>query len=95
MVVHDLDFPAFGFSISAIHPEKIACEEPCLFSTGTGTDFDQDIFMVIRIFGQQKLFKIFLKLDFFLVQRIQFIPGKAFNLRITVFQQFGAVIHFL
>ncbi len=91
MAAHDLQFPAPAFGIAAVHPEKNACKQSGFLTAGSGTDFDQHVFVVIRILGHEKLFEFFIKLFFFKSQGGDFFPRQFLDFRIAVFEHFHAL----
>src|SRR5206468_6340688 len=52
---HDLDLPAVAFGVTRVHPEEIAGKERRLVSPGAGTNFEEDVAIVVRVSGQQHL----------------------------------------
>ena len=52
--VNDFHFPALLFHIAAIHTKEVTGKERCFFTADTATDFHDDVFIVIGVFGQQQ-----------------------------------------
>ncbi len=84
MVGYDIYFPAAVFCITAVHPIKITGKQGGLFPSGAVPDLDDDVFLIIGIFGQQKLFKLGFKIVFDPVQCRNLIPRQIFYIRISV-----------
>ena len=51
MMVHDFHFPISVLRKPAVHAIKVAGEQGCLLSTGAGPDFENNVFLIIRVFG--------------------------------------------
>ena len=49
---HDFYTPAAGFGVTAVHTEQIACEQRRFVAAGSGSDFEEGVTFVIRIFWQ-------------------------------------------
>ncbi len=47
---HQLDLPAVGVGVAAVHPEQVGGEQRRLLPAGTGADFQDDILVVVGIF---------------------------------------------
>ena len=59
--VHDFDFPFPPFCVTGIHAEQV-CRKECRFVTAcTAADFHNNVFLVIRVFGDQQNGDFFLQ----------------------------------
>lgn len=47
---HDFYTPAAGFGVTAVHTEQIASEQRRFVAAGSGTNFEEGVTFVIRIF---------------------------------------------
>ena len=48
---NDFDLPAVAFGVAAVHAQQIACKQRGFVAARSGTHFDEDIFVVVGIFG--------------------------------------------
>ena len=55
---HDLDLPAVAFGVTRVHPEEIAGKERRLVTPGAGTNFEEDVAIVVRVLRQQHLLEV-------------------------------------
>ena len=53
------DLPALRFGIARVHAEDFGGEERGFVPAGAGANFEDDVFLVVGIFGQQQNFQIF------------------------------------
>jgi len=47
----DLGTHSVAFGVSQIHPQEICCEDAGFVAAGAGTNFDEDVFRVVRVGG--------------------------------------------
>ena len=62
--IHDLGFPSAAFRIAQIHTQKVLREQRSFFTAGAGTDFQNNILFIVRIFRQQQDLQLFLHLRY-------------------------------
>ena len=55
-----LDLPALLLGEARIHAEDFGGKERSLVAAGAGADFDDDVLLVVRIFGQEQDLQFFL-----------------------------------
>ena len=49
-----LDLPArSGLDVASVHPKQLAGEQGSLIAAGAGADFDDGVFLVGRVFGNE------------------------------------------
>ena len=51
--VEDFDRPAVALGVAAVHAVEVAGEERCFVAAGGGTDLDDDVFFVERVFRDE------------------------------------------
>ena len=69
--IHNLNTPAAGFCITQIHTEENTGKKCSLITAGTAADFHNNVFVIVRVGGQQQnreLLLIFFNLRFELLQ---------------------------
>src|SRR5256885_7354981 len=59
----DLGLPALPLGVTRVHAEQVGGEERRLVAAGAGADLEEDIALVVRVPGQQRLLQIGLELD--------------------------------
>ena len=60
--VHGFHFPALTFCIAHIHTVHFRCKKRCFVSACACTDFHDNVFIIVRVFGQQQDFHFLLQL---------------------------------
>src|ERR1700704_1738345 len=55
---YHLHLPTLAFRIARIHAEQVTCEERRLVSSGSGTDLEEDIALIVRILRQEQLLQL-------------------------------------
>ena len=58
----ELYLPALTFCIMHIHTVNLSRKKRCLIPTGTGTDFHDNVLIIIRILGKQQDFQLLFQL---------------------------------
>ncbi len=54
IAINDLHLPALSLGISAIHAEQVSGKKACLLTTSTSPYLDNDISIIIEVFGHQR-----------------------------------------
>ena len=49
---NDFDLPAVALGVAAVHAQQIACKQRGFVTARSGAHFDEDVFVVVGIFGQ-------------------------------------------
>src|SRR5437868_4674196 len=52
--VQNLHLPALTLGVACIHPEHLCCKERRFIAAGSGTNFEDDVLLIIRIAGKEK-----------------------------------------
>ena len=81
----DLDMPAAGFRVVCVHAEQVCREQGGFITAGAGANFNDHVFGIPRIFGNQQRADLFFKLfnagfefiDFHLSQFRHFVVRSA------------------
>jgi len=80
MLVQNLDLPPAQFRIARVHTEQVCGKQRRLFSAGSRADFEDDVLVVIGIFGSQhELEFVFSDLEL-LFQIGEFVPDEIAHL---------------
>src|SRR6516164_7898708 len=69
------DLPALGFGVAVVHAEHFVGEERGFVAAGAGADFEDNVFLVVRIFGKQQDFQVFFGLRDARFETDQFFLG--------------------
>ena len=73
------------FRKSRIHPEDFGCKQRSLVAAGSGADFQHDVFLVVRILGQQQNLQVLTHLRHARFQLRQLFLRIGFHLGIALF----------
>src|SRR5882757_2430402 len=79
---YHLHLPTLAFRVARIHAEQVTCEERRLVSSGSGTDLEEDIALIVRILRQEQLLQLRFERDKPLTACLDFAFGVTLHLRI-------------
>ena len=85
--------PTVQIRIHAVHPVQDACKQCGLFAAGAGTDFDDDVFVVVWIFRQQKKLDFLFVLTHALLGGLEFLLGQLIEFPIAAAHQLLRFFH--
>src|SRR5471030_1727302 len=71
----DFKLPALRFAVARVHAENLGREQGCLIAAGAGANFEHDVLLVVRIFGQQQNFELVFDLALFGLELRHFLLG--------------------
>jgi hypothetical protein len=89
-----LHFPALRFGVARVHAEDFGGEESGLVSAGAGADFEDDVLLVVGIFGQQQDLQLFFDGGDARLQLVEFFLGVGAHLGIFLVGEHGAAISY-
>ena len=69
------DLPALRLGVAGVHAEHFGGEERGLVAAGAGADFQDDVFLVVRILGQQQNLEFFFHAADARFQFVEFFLG--------------------
>src|SRR3989454_6363180 len=72
----DLGLPALPLGVARVHAEQVGGEERRLVAAGAGADLEEDIALVVRVPGQQRLLQIGLEPLHAAARRLELIVGE-------------------
>ena len=84
-----LDLPALGLGIAGVHAENFGGKESSFVSAGAGADFQDDVFLIVGIFGQQQNFQLFFDGSDAGLQLVEFFLSVGAHLGIFFFGKHG------
>ena len=84
---YDFDLPAVAFGVAAVHTQQIAGKQRGFVAARSGAYFNEDVFVVVGVFGQQQFLQFGIERVDFGFCRLDFFGGKVFH--------FGVGQHFL
>ena len=73
---HHLNAPALFFGELAVHPEQLIREERRLVAAGSGADFEDDVFLIVRILRDEQHLDLSKEAVAPLLQAAQFFIGE-------------------
>jgi len=85
---HHLHFPVLGLGVAGVHAEEIAGEKRRFLTAGPGPDFQEDVFFIHGIGGQQQDFQLVLQLGDGLPDGFDFGLGQFPHFGVRVLGQF-------
>ena len=85
--LYQFHFPAFTLCIMQIHTINFCSKKCCFISTGTSTDLDYYVLVIIRVFWKQQDFKLMLKLFYSCFRLIQLLFCKFSHIFVRLFIQ--------
>ena len=65
---HHLCFPAAGFCVFYIHTVNLRCKKSCLVSTGTCTNLNDNVLVIIRVLRQKQDLKFMFQFLYILLR---------------------------
>ena len=90
---NDFDLPAVAFGVAAVHTQQIACKQRGFVAARSGAYFDEDVFVVVGVFGQQQFLQFGIERVDFGFCRFDFFGGKVFHFGVGQhFLRFGHVV---
>ena len=93
--VHHLEVPTLLLSIVRIHAEEFCREEGGLITTSTTSDFDDDVLVIMFVFGEEKTGEMAFQGDFFFSEGDVFFDGHGLELWVGGFvvSELGIITH--
>ena len=76
---NDFNLPAVALGVAAVHTQQIACKQRGFVAARSGAHFDEDVFVVVGIFGQQQFLQFGIERVDFGFCRFDFFGGKVFH----------------
>ena len=76
---NDFDLPAVALGVAAVHAQQIACKQRGFVAACSGAYLDEDVFVVVGIFGQQEFLQFGIERVDFGFRRFDFFGGKIFH----------------
>ncbi len=80
--INKFHFPAHRFGIHGIHTIQNRRKQSSFFPAGTAADFHDDVFIIIRIFGEKKDFQFFFGFRRFLFSIVQLFFRQRLQIRV-------------
>ena len=78
----DFDLPALPFGVTHIHAEQAAGEQRGFVAARSGADFEEDVALVVGVFGKQQLLQFVLDFRQACPCGVDFFFGEVFHLRV-------------
>ena len=76
---NDFDLPAVAFGIASVHAQQIGGKQGGFVAAGAGADFEEDVFAVVFVFGQQKFLQLGIQRFDFGFGGLDFFSGEVFH----------------
>ncbi len=76
---HDFNLPTVALGVAAVHTQQIAGKQRGFVAARSGAYFDEDVFVVVGIFGQQQFLQFGIEFADFGFGRFDFFGGKIFH----------------
>ena len=76
---NDFDLPAVALGITGVHAQQIGGKQGGFVAAGAGADFEEDIFAVVFVFGQQEFLQLGVQRFDFGFGGLDFFGGEVFH----------------
>ena len=76
---NNFDLPAVALGVAAVHAQQVACKQRGFVAARSGAHFDEDVFVVVGIFGQQQFLQFGIERVDFGFRRFDFFGGEVFH----------------
>ena len=84
----DFSLPAFSFRVTLVHARQVAGKYRGFVTAGACADFQENIAIVVGIFGQQQDLQFKIQRGYLLLRLIDFFFGQFPKLRVSVVSHF-------
>jgi hypothetical protein len=84
---HHVELPALTLGVARVHPEQVTGKERCLVAARAGADFEDDVFLVVRILGNEQDLQVLQQGVASCGERAELLFGQLAHLRIATFGQ--------
>ena len=93
MAAQNLHLPLFRLGVLSVHTEKIGGKQGGFFSAGPGTDLQENVFLVVGVFGQEEERQFLFGLQETLLQILDLGPGQLPEFLLLFGEQFLVLLN--